>query len=168
MIANIALPTFLPHSLATLIGIFVIAAIEGWFIRRFLGLTFAKLEGRAYAGMHRRTFLIFMVSSFCASLAKRVDSVNNGLKVIASNHGRFLRTGLATMNALTTLQLSLRVLVRAAPVLFVLLHARPTFTVSNTADVGDPRTLRYAITQANLDATTPGVINLAKVVLQHA
>jgi hypothetical protein len=64
------------------------------------------------------------------------------------------------MNALTTLQLSLRVLVRAAPVLFVLLHARAaTFTVTSTADTGDPGTLRNAITQANSDATTSWVIN---------
>lgn len=42
MLANVALPAFLPHSFATLIGILVIAAIEGWFVMRALDLPFAK------------------------------------------------------------------------------------------------------------------------------
>jgi hypothetical protein len=42
MLANVALPSFLPHSLATLIGIFVIAAIEGWFLMRVLKLGYAE------------------------------------------------------------------------------------------------------------------------------
>lgn len=42
MIANVALPSFLPHSFATLIGILVIAAIEGWFLKRALDLSFAE------------------------------------------------------------------------------------------------------------------------------
>ena len=42
MLANIALPAFLPHSFATLIGIFVIAAIEGWFLMRALDLNYAE------------------------------------------------------------------------------------------------------------------------------
>lgn len=42
MLANVALPSFLPHSFATLIGIFVIAAIEGWFVMRVLRLSYAE------------------------------------------------------------------------------------------------------------------------------
>lgn len=42
MLANVALPSFLPHSLATLIGIFVIAGIEGWFVMRVLRLRYAE------------------------------------------------------------------------------------------------------------------------------
>jgi hypothetical protein len=42
MLANVALPSFLPHSFATLIGIFVIAAIEGWFVMRLLRLGYAE------------------------------------------------------------------------------------------------------------------------------
>ncbi|HRX56108.1 MAG TPA: hypothetical protein P5016_16460 [Verrucomicrobiales bacterium] len=42
MLANIALPSFLPHSIATLIGIFAIAAIEGWFLMRGLRLGYAE------------------------------------------------------------------------------------------------------------------------------
>ena len=42
MLANVALPAFLPHSLATLIGIFIIAAIEGWFVMRVLKLSYCK------------------------------------------------------------------------------------------------------------------------------
>ena len=42
MLANVALPSFLPHSLATLIGIFVIAAIEGWFVMRILKRSYAE------------------------------------------------------------------------------------------------------------------------------
>lgn len=42
MLANVALPSFLPHSFATLIGIFVIAAIEGWFVMRILHLAYAE------------------------------------------------------------------------------------------------------------------------------
>ena len=79
-------------------------------------------EGRPNAGIRRRTILILMVLSFCASVAKRVDSVDNCPKVGTIDHGRSPRTGLATMNALTTLQLSLRALVRAALVPFVLLQ----------------------------------------------
>jgi hypothetical protein len=41
MIANVALPSFLPHSFATLMGIFVIAGIEGWFVMRVLRLSYA-------------------------------------------------------------------------------------------------------------------------------
>ena len=41
MLANVALPAFMPHSLATLAGIFVIAAIEGWFLMRVLKLNYA-------------------------------------------------------------------------------------------------------------------------------
>ena len=40
MLANVALPAFFPHSLATLVGIFVIAAIEGWFVMRVLKLSY--------------------------------------------------------------------------------------------------------------------------------
>jgi hypothetical protein len=42
MLANVALPSFLPHSFATLIGIFVIAAIEGWFVMRVLCLGYGE------------------------------------------------------------------------------------------------------------------------------
>lgn len=42
MLANVALPSFLPHSFATLIGIFVIAAIEGWLVMRVLRLSYAE------------------------------------------------------------------------------------------------------------------------------
>ena len=42
MLANVALPSFLPHSFATLIGIFAIAAIEGWFVMRILHLGYAE------------------------------------------------------------------------------------------------------------------------------
>ena len=42
MLANVVLPSFLPHSFATLIGIFVIAAIEGWFVMRTLRLTYEE------------------------------------------------------------------------------------------------------------------------------
>ena len=42
MLVNVALPSFLPHSLATLIGIFVIAAIEGWFVMRALDLNYGE------------------------------------------------------------------------------------------------------------------------------
>jgi len=44
MLANVALPSFLPHSFATLFGIFLIAAIEGWFIMKVLRLKY----GRSY------------------------------------------------------------------------------------------------------------------------
>lgn len=47
MLANVALPSFLPHSFATLLGIFVIAAIEGWFLMRMLRLSYAKSYGHA-------------------------------------------------------------------------------------------------------------------------
>lgn len=40
MIANVALPAFLPHSFATLLGLIVIAAIEGWFLMRVAGLSY--------------------------------------------------------------------------------------------------------------------------------
>ena len=42
MIANVALPSFFPHSIATLTGILVIAAIEGWFLMRCLDLKFRE------------------------------------------------------------------------------------------------------------------------------
>ena len=42
MLANLALPTFLPHSFATLTGILVIAAIEGWILMRVLHLGYAE------------------------------------------------------------------------------------------------------------------------------
>lgn len=42
MLANVALPSFLPHSLATLIGILAIAAIEGWFVMKGLQLSYAE------------------------------------------------------------------------------------------------------------------------------
>ncbi len=42
MLANVALPSFLPHSYATLIGLFVIAGIEGWFVMRILELGYAE------------------------------------------------------------------------------------------------------------------------------
>lgn len=42
MLANVALPAFLPHSLATLLGILVIAAIEGLFISRHLTLAYRE------------------------------------------------------------------------------------------------------------------------------
>ena len=42
MLANVALPSFLPHSFATLIGIFAIAAIEGWFVMKGLRLSYAE------------------------------------------------------------------------------------------------------------------------------
>jgi hypothetical protein len=38
-----------------------------------------------------------MVLSFCASVAKRVDSVDNCPKVGTIDHGRSPRTGLATI-----------------------------------------------------------------------
>ena len=41
MLANVALPSFLPHSFLTLIGIFVIAALEGWFVMRALNLSYS-------------------------------------------------------------------------------------------------------------------------------
>ena len=41
MLANVALPSFLPHSFATLIGILAIAAIEGWFVMKGLRLSYA-------------------------------------------------------------------------------------------------------------------------------
>ena len=42
MLANVALPSFLPHSFATLIGILVIAAIEGWFVMKALRLSYSE------------------------------------------------------------------------------------------------------------------------------
>ena len=42
MLANVALPSFLPHSFATLIGILLIAAIEGLFVMRALSLSYAE------------------------------------------------------------------------------------------------------------------------------
>ncbi len=42
MLANVALPSFLPHSFATLIGIFVIAGIEGWFVMKGLRLSYPE------------------------------------------------------------------------------------------------------------------------------
>jgi|GEM_PF-1894901 len=42
MLANVALPSFLPHSFATLIGILVIAAIEGWFVMTALRLSYSE------------------------------------------------------------------------------------------------------------------------------
>ena len=40
--ANVALPSFVPHSVATLVGILVIAGIEGWFISRFLRMHYCE------------------------------------------------------------------------------------------------------------------------------
>jgi hypothetical protein len=42
MLANVALPAFLPHGLATLVGILVIAAIEGWFLMRGIKLRYGE------------------------------------------------------------------------------------------------------------------------------
>lgn len=42
MLANVALPSFLPHSFATLFGILVIAGIEGWFVMKGLRLSYAE------------------------------------------------------------------------------------------------------------------------------
>lgn len=42
MLANVALPSFLPHSFATLIGILVITAIEGWFVMKILRLSYSE------------------------------------------------------------------------------------------------------------------------------
>lgn len=42
VIANVALPAFLPHSVATLLGLLVIAAIEGWFLMRATALRYSK------------------------------------------------------------------------------------------------------------------------------
>lgn len=42
MLANVALPAFLPHAAATLVGIFVIAAIEGWFVMSILNLKYTE------------------------------------------------------------------------------------------------------------------------------
>lgn len=42
MLANIALPSFLPHSFATLVGLFVIAGIEGWFVMRIVRVGYAE------------------------------------------------------------------------------------------------------------------------------
>ncbi len=42
MLANVALPSFLPHSFATLIGILLIAAIEGWFVMKTLRLSYVE------------------------------------------------------------------------------------------------------------------------------
>ena len=42
MLANVALPSFLPHSFATLVGILVIAGIEGWFVMKVLRLSYAE------------------------------------------------------------------------------------------------------------------------------
>ncbi len=55
MIANIALPAFFPHSLATFLGIFVIAAIEGWFLMRGLKLPYAVSYRHALAANWRST-----------------------------------------------------------------------------------------------------------------
>ena len=41
MLANVALPSFLPHSVITLLGIIVIAALEGWFVMKVLKLNYA-------------------------------------------------------------------------------------------------------------------------------
>jgi len=41
MLANGVIPAFFPHSLATLLCLVAIAAIEGWFVRRHLHLSFA-------------------------------------------------------------------------------------------------------------------------------
>ncbi|MES2571511.1 MAG: hypothetical protein V4710_15840 [Verrucomicrobiota bacterium] len=49
MLANIAIPSFLPHSFATLIGIFLIAAIEGWFVMRILNLKYTESYRHAFA-----------------------------------------------------------------------------------------------------------------------
>lgn len=42
VIANVALPAFLPHSLATLLGLLVIAAIEGWFLMRATAMRYSE------------------------------------------------------------------------------------------------------------------------------
>ncbi len=42
MLANVALPSFLPHSFATLLGILVIAGIEGLFVMKVLRLSYAQ------------------------------------------------------------------------------------------------------------------------------
>ena len=41
MVANVAIPSFFPHSFATLGAILGIALIEGWFLKRSAGLEFA-------------------------------------------------------------------------------------------------------------------------------
>ena len=55
MFANVALPAFLPHSFATLIGIFLIAAIEGWFVMRVLKVSYAASYRHSLAANWRST-----------------------------------------------------------------------------------------------------------------
>ncbi len=57
LLANLALPAFVPHSLLTLMGISIIAAIEGWFLRRALKLTYAESYGHAVAANWKSTIV---------------------------------------------------------------------------------------------------------------
>lgn len=57
MLANIALPSFLPHSFATVVGIFVIAAIEGFFLMRLLDLDFSKAYASSLSANWRSTIV---------------------------------------------------------------------------------------------------------------
>lgn len=55
MLANVALPSFLPHSFETLFGIFVIAAIEGFFLMRLLSLKFSEAYASSLSANWRST-----------------------------------------------------------------------------------------------------------------
>jgi len=57
MLANVALPAFLPHSLATGIGIFVIAAIEAWFLMRLLKWPYGESYRQAFAANWKSTIV---------------------------------------------------------------------------------------------------------------
>ncbi len=64
MLANIALPSFLPHSFATLFGILVIAAIEGWFLMKILRLSYSESYRHALNANFKSTIVGFLLPGF--------------------------------------------------------------------------------------------------------
>lgn len=64
MLANIALPGFFPHSLLTLVGLLVIAAIEGWFLRRAIPISYRAAYWHAIVANLKSTLVGIPVAWF--------------------------------------------------------------------------------------------------------
>jgi hypothetical protein len=57
ILANVALPAFFPHSIATLVGIFVIAALEAIFIMRILAADYSESYRASLSANLKSTFV---------------------------------------------------------------------------------------------------------------
>jgi hypothetical protein len=75
MLANVALPAFFPHSIATLVGIFILAAIEGWFLKRRLKLDYRSAFWESAAANWKSTlvgipfaWLLFLIGGIPLSM----------------------------------------------------------------------------------------------------